>query len=100
MRNEENVFVANEKKQLCRSLFHMSQRFSYKKLEKKNHSFLEPITHHCNTNWLSCGEHPIKSLEMKWGFIKRDVSKFCGNYHDVFILNESGSFNDNFIQKP
>jgi hypothetical protein len=48
-------------------------------------------------NWLSCGEHPIKSLEMKWGFIKHYVSKFCGNYHGVFILNESGSFNDNVI---
>lgn len=39
MRNEENVFVANEEKQLCRSLFHMSKRFSYNNLEKKNIHF-------------------------------------------------------------
>lgn len=78
-------FVTNEEKQLCRSLFHMSQRSSYKKLERKTYSFLEPIAHHYNTNWLSCGEHPIKSLEMKWGFIKHNVSKFCGNYHGVLF---------------
>jgi hypothetical protein len=39
-----------------------------------------------------CEEHPIKSLEIKWGLIKKkhDVSKFCGDYHVVFALNKSG----------
>jgi len=44
-----------------------------------------------NNRCLVCEEHPIKSLEIKWGLIKQhDVSKFCGDYHVVFALNESG----------
>jgi hypothetical protein len=33
-------------------------------------------------------------LETKWGFIKHDVAKFCGNYHTIVALSESGTFNE------
>jgi hypothetical protein len=38
-------------------------------------------------------------LETKWGFIKHDVAKFCGNYETVIALKENGNSSEDTLQK-
>jgi hypothetical protein len=38
-------------------------------------------------------------LEIKWGVIKHDVAKFCGNYQVMTILKKSDEFLKNTLQK-
>jgi hypothetical protein len=38
-------------------------------------------------------------LEIKWGVIKYDVAKFCGNYQVMNILNKNEDFLKNTLQK-
>jgi hypothetical protein len=91
--------VVEEEKQVCIFVFHISQD-SITGNGRKNQAFWERIVMHCNNNCLpSCGKHPARSLETKWGFIKHDVAKFCGNYHIVVALNESGTFSEDKLQK-
>lgn len=55
------------------------------------------ILQHYNNNLISCAEHPIRSLQTKWGFIKHDVYQFFGNYAVFLALNESGVKNEIFL---
>jgi hypothetical protein len=86
------TIVVEEEKQVCIFVFHVSQDPIIGN-GQKNQTFWERIVAHYNNNRpISCGEHLARSLETKWGLIKHDVSKFCGNYHIVVALHESGTF--------
>jgi hypothetical protein len=38
-------------------------------------------------------------LETKWGLIKHDLAKFCGNYGTLVAVNESGTSSEDTLQK-
>jgi hypothetical protein len=89
--------VVEEDKQVCKFFFHVSHD-SITGNGQNNQAFWEWITMHYNNNCLaSCKKHLVKSLETKWGFIKHDVAKFCGNYQIVVTLNESGTSSEDTL---
>jgi hypothetical protein len=84
------AFVVEEDKQVCRFVLHVSQDLITRN-GQKNQVFWEQIAMHYNNNCPTFyEEHLARSLEIKWGFIKLDVAKFCGNYQTIISLNESG----------
>ncbi len=84
------TFVVEEEKQVCRFVLHVSQDLITRN-GQKNQVFWEQIVVHYNNNCPTFyGEHPARSLEIKWGLIKHEVAKFCGNYQTIVALNESG----------
>jgi len=90
-------FVVEEEKQVCRSVLHVSQDPIIAN-GQKNQAFWERIITHYNNNHLaSCRECLARSLETKWGFMKHDVAKFCGNYQIVVSLNESGTSSEDTL---
>jgi hypothetical protein len=44
-------------------------------------------------------ERSVKSLETKWGSIKRNVSKFIGMYGYVAMFNVSGNLLDDIFHR-
>jgi len=58
------------------------------------------VQHHYNANRRqACVKRPTRSLETKWGIIKHDVAKFCGNYSVVNALCELRTSNEDTFQK-
>ncbi len=91
--------MVEEEKQVCIFVLHVSH-IPIIRNGQKNQAFWERIVAHYNNNRPTfCGEHLARSLETKWGLIKHDVAKFCGNYHTIVALNESGTFNKDTLQK-
>lgn len=63
-------------------------------------TFWEKVHFHYNANWpQACVKKPIRSLETKWGIIKHNVAKFCGNYNVVSVLCASRTSNENTLKK-
>ncbi len=57
------------------------------------------MQHHYNVNRRqACVKRPTRSLETKWGIIKHDVAKFCGNYSVVSALCELRTSNEDTFQ--
>jgi len=53
---------------------------------------------HCSLT-LSLCKDTNKVIETKWGIIKHDVTKFCGNYNVMNALCELGTSNENILPK-
>jgi hypothetical protein len=93
------TFVVEDEKQVCRFVLHVSQDLITWN-GQKNQVFWEQITTRYNKNCPTFyREHPARSLEIKWGLIKHDVTKFCGNYQTIVALNESGTSSEDTLQK-
>ena len=82
-------FVADEERQLCRSVIAISQDPIAGNQQKSN-AFWDRIFVHYNEN-RPAGERPARSLETKWGLIKHNVSKFHGVYQQVLRTKTSGT---------
>ncbi len=96
---KEKKIVANEEKQLCQSMIRVLQDPIIGNGEK-NQAFWKRITTHYNNNYpLCCVECIARSLETKWGVIKHNVAKFCGNCQVVATLNKSGESFKDALQK-
>lgn len=96
---KEKKIVANEEKQLCQSMFHVLQDPVIGNMQK-NQAFWKGITTHYNNNQpLCCAKRLARNLETKWGVIKHDVAKFCGNCQVVATFNKSGDSSKDSFQK-
>jgi hypothetical protein len=52
-----------------------------------------------STTTLEMAVLSARSLETKWGAIKHNATKFCGNYQIVATLNKRGEFSENTFQE-
>jgi hypothetical protein len=96
---KENNFVTKEEKQLCCSFLHVSQDPTTG-TDLRWIAFWDQIYEQYNQNQHVCGvEWPTRSLEIKWGVIKHDVTKFIGHYKIVKALCESRTLVENILQK-
>lgn len=92
-------FDDDEIDQLCRSWLHISQN-AQTGTGKKNDVFWESVGNHFNESRPEHSEIRTKrSLETKWGSIQKSVSKFCGSVSKIRELDESGSSEDDVIEK-
>jgi hypothetical protein len=55
------------------------------------------MDHYNNNHSTTCAKWIARSLEMKWGIIKHDVSRFVGCYGVVQGLCEFGTSVDNIL---
>jgi hypothetical protein len=70
-------------------------------MDKKSTTFCNVVQQHDNcNNWPpTCAKRLIKSLEMKWGPIQHDVSKFVVYHGFVVAFNEFETSKENTLQK-
>ncbi len=58
---------------------------------QKSTTFWDWVHNHFNeSHFTSCAPRYARSLEIKWGIIQHDVTKFIGHYIAVIILCELG----------
>ena len=92
-------FNSEEERILCRSFLHVSQD-PISGIGQRNTAFWERITRHYNDSKLRSSPLRLaRSLEMKWGQIKHDVSKFCGAYKSILDCRESGTSLDDVLER-
>jgi DNA-binding XRE family transcriptional regulator len=62
-------------------------------------AFWKQVAIHYNNNRPNGGQVcPARSLESKWGMIKRDVARFIGIYKQVYNNKESGTSLDDVLR--
>ncbi len=92
----KNIVV---EKALCISFIHILQDLMIGNGQKLT-TFWERVHFHYNANWpQTCVKKLTRSLETKWGIIKHNVAKFCGNYSVVNVLCESRTSNEDTLKK-
>jgi hypothetical protein len=77
--------VLEEERQLTRSVLVISQDPIIGNQQKKD-CFWEPIFLHCNQRCIG-GFRPARSLESKWGLIKKAVMRFIAIHLQVVNLH-------------
>lgn len=92
-------FNAEELRQLCLSFLEIMQD-SCKGNQQKKNTFWMRITADYNKNKShDLAERPLKSLETKWGDIRKDVTKFMGCYEQVENAKHSGDNEEDTFRK-
>jgi hypothetical protein len=63
-------------------------------------TFWDRVQNHFNKlHPTSCAPRSTRSLETKWGIIKRDVTKFVGHYITMLVVCESRTGTEDTFQK-
>jgi hypothetical protein len=87
MSKRGKAFGSAEHKQLCFSYLEISED-PVVGMSQKNNGFWERVAEHYNAR--EKPSRPWKSLEYKWGLIRKDTTKFISMYETVVKQKHSG----------